>query len=136
MKIFCVFLYSNIQGILLFNSGNSGKDSDQITYKDSTTLKHQFSLCARVQLPNHRRSVWVKSGLPDSETGHSPGRFNQPLLESKSESIKRLKPSHHDEKVSHKFKLGCSQSPNSSTSSLAAGKQEFYTIILYFCFII
>lgn len=137
MKIFCVFLYSNIQGILLFNSGNSGKDY-QITRLliKIRHLKHQFSLCARVQLPNHRQSVWVKSGLPDSESGHSPGQFNQPLLESKSESIKRLKPSHHDEKVSHKFKLGCSQSPNSSTSSLAAGKQEFYTIILYFCFII
>lgn len=129
MKILCkhFFLYSNIQGICSLNSGNSGKDSNPITYKDAMTLKHQFSLCPRVPLPNHRRRLWVKSELPDSESGHSPGQFNQPPFELKSESIKRLKPS-HDESVSHKFKLGCSQSPSPSTSSLAAGTQEFYTI--------
>lgn len=121
------FCTATFRGFCSLNSGNSGRDFNPITYKDAMTLKHQFSLSLRVPLPNHRRRLWVKSELPDSESGHSPGQFNQPPFELKSESIKRLKPS-HDESVSHKFKLGCSQSPNSSTLSLAAGTQEFYAI--------
>lgn len=107
------------------------EDSSPITYKDLMMLSHQFSPCPSVPLPNQGRRVWFKSGLPESESGHSPGWFNQLLIESKKESIKRLKPRHHDESVSHKFKLECIRD---STASSLLDKILHYRFIIFSCF--
>lgn len=120
-RIFCALNYL----------GKSVEDSSPITYKDLMMLSHQFSPCPSVPLPNQGRRVWFKSGLPESESGHSPGWFNQLLIESKKESIKRLKPRHHDESVSHKFKLECIRD---STASSLLDKILHYRFIIFSCF--